>query len=226
MQRIASSRGLSRRSRLFERESARHDAPPPLAREPFSRTRLRRASRIGARAAGLLGALGALGCQDVDRFALDEGETYCGSLVSAPVFHEGILPEGVPPALRLRLDLDVDHLTTRPGPLTTDDISRGLCSQEGKPLFDRAELRTISEVLHDPISTATFGSGNDQNFFAYVDSSCAATMLAIISLMADTGIEVRLFKPAPAPADDTPAGERPGFALFKLRRQAAENCDF
>lgn len=177
---------------------------------------------------GVLGiAVGLLsGCRDLDEFELREDETFCGSLVSAPLFHEGLLPENVPPSLRLRLDLDVKQLATRPGTLTTDDAVRGLCSPEGRAFFEEAPLRTVEEALHDPISTATIGQGREQNVLAYVDSSCGHSLLAIVSLMAGGSVEVRLFKPGPEPATDTPQRDRPGFGLFTLERHHEDDCGF
>jgi hypothetical protein len=171
-------------------------------------------------------ALGVSGCRDLERWELSDDETFCGSLVSAPLFQEGLLPEGTPPALRMRLDLDVQQLATRPGHITTDDASRGLCRAEGKALFDTAPLRTVAEALHDPISTASLGEGRDQNVFAYVDSSCGHNMLAVVSLMSGGDVEVRLFKPAAEPGEGTAQADRPGFGLFVLSRKPKSDCGF
>lgn len=181
--------------------------------------------RLGRATAGLLLCGGiALGCSDLDKFQLGDDEAYCGSLVSAPLFHHGFVPDGSPPALRLRLHLDVDELTTRPGRLTSDDRDRGLCRDSKQALFEDAPLRAIPEVLHDPISTLDFGQGREHTFFAYVDSSCQGTMLAVVSLMKSEEVEVRLFKPALASADDTENGA--GYALFYLKPRKADNCGF
>lgn len=177
------------------------------------------------RAAVVLVVLGT-GCRDLDEWALTEHEAYCGSLVSAPLFQEGLLPENTPPALRLRLDLDVGQLATRPGTLTTDDADRGLCSGTDEPLFLDAPLRTVAEALHDPISNATIGEGRAQNVLAYVDSTCGHSMLAVVSLMNGGGVEVRLFKPAPEPSENTSQSARPGFGLFVLERQQKADCGF
>jgi len=147
-------------------------------------------------------------------------------MVSAPVFHQGFVPEGSPPSLRLKLRLQVDQLTTLPGHLTSDDAVRGLCKDTGGALFDAAPLRAIPQVLHDPISTLSFGDGREHSFFAYVDSSCQGTMLAVISLMRNEEVEVRLFKPAPQTSADSPVAEQAGYALFYLRARAADNCGF
>jgi hypothetical protein len=166
------------------------------------------------------------GCRSLDKFELGEHEAFCGALVSAPAFQEGLLPDDTPPTLRLRLTLDVNALATRPGTLSTDDSDRGLCSGQGRALFEEANLRTVSEALHDPISTATIGEGREQNVLAYVDSSCGHSMLAVLSLLSNGGVEVRLFKPGPEADENAAPTQRPGFGLFVLERQRKDDCGF
>lgn len=204
--------------------------------------------RLPPLALGSAIALAALaGCTSLDRFDTDEGAAYCGPMVGSPAFHEGILPEGVPPTLRLGMTLDVDALRERTaraygaeagaqnearppatvivGHFTTDDASDGLCAGSGALLFDDAALRAIPELDHDPLSTLEFGEGRDYNFFGWVDSSCQGTMLAMVSLMRNDAIEVRLLKPAAMPPADAQPDRRPGFALFTLSRRDA-GCGF
>ena len=166
--------------------------------------------------------LALMSCKDVDRYELKPGETYCGSLVYTPVFTAGLVPDGKePPTLGLRLDLDVDNLTTQPGTLTTDDENESICGK-GKRTFDKAPLRTIPEVLHDPISVAEIGDGREQSFWTYVSSSCGHQMMAVVSLMHSGDVEVRLFKPAAQASEDpdarTPASDAPGFGV-ELNRE-------
>lgn len=183
-----------------------------------------RAPRIGLTWLGL--CLFSLACSDLSEFQLDDNQAYCGAMVSAPLFQSGFIPEGGKPTLRLRLHLDVDSLTTNPGTLTSDDRTRGLCKASDQPLFDDAPLRAIPEVLHDPISTLEFGQGREHTFFAYVDSTCQGTMLAVVSLMKSKNVEVRLFKPAPLAAADAPAAESSGYALFYLEPFKTSGCGF
>jgi len=199
--------------------------------------------------AGLvLALLGLSACTSLDRFDTDAGGAYCGPMVGSPAFHEGILPEGVPPTLRLGMTLDVDALRertsraygnaetgarseTRPadtvivGRFTTDDATDGLCAAGGTVLFDNAPLRAIPELDHDPLSTLEFGEGHDYDFFGWVDSTCQGTMLTVVSLMRNDAIEVRVLKPAAMPSADAQADRRPGFALFNLSRKD-EGCGF
>ncbi|HEU5075443.1 MAG TPA: hypothetical protein VFU02_14730 [Polyangiaceae bacterium] len=165
-------------------------------------------------------------CADLSEYQLEADEAYCGAMVSAPVFHSGFVPEGEPPALRLRLHLDIDALTTTPGTLTSDDRANGLCKSSDQPLFDEAPLRAIPEVLHDPISTLEFGQGREHTFFAYVDSTCQGSMLAVVSLMKSKDVEVRLFKPAAMTKSDAPAAKSSGYALFHLKPFETDRCGF
>jgi hypothetical protein len=161
----------------------------------------------------------AAACTDLSKYQLEDNEAYCGKMVSAPLFQSGFVPDE--PVLRLRLHLDIDALTSAPGTLTTDDSDRGYCKDTNQPLFDEAKLRAIPEVLHDAISTLEFGQGRVHSFFAYVDSVCQGTMLAVVSLMKNHEVELRLFKPA---AESAPATESSGYALFHLKPTA--NCGF
>ena len=172
-----------------------------------------------SRASVCLWLVATTGCSDLSKFQLDDNEAYCGRMVSAPLFQSGFVPEGTGPALEMRMHLDVDALTTAPGTLTSDDRNRGLCRDNDQPLFDEAPLRAIPEVLHDAISTLEFGQGREHSFFAYVDSTCQGTMLAVVSLMHNKDVELRLFKPAPA------AGSS-GYALFYLQPRETANCGF
>jgi hypothetical protein len=191
-------------------------------------------------------AFACAGCTSIDRFDTDGSAAYCGQMVGSPAFHEGILPDGVPPTLRLRMTLDIEALKERTGraygsgdssqetraaqtvvvgQFTTDDAADGLCRSGGTVLFDNAPLRAIPELDHDPLSALEFGEGRDYNFFAWVDSTCQGTVLTLVSLMRNDGIEVRLLKPAAMPPAGAAAEQRPGFALFDLTRRD-EGCGF
>jgi len=169
-------------------------------------------------------SLALCGCRSLDRFDTSGEPAYCGKIVGARLFQEGFIPSSTPPSLHLHLELDVDHLTTRPGTLTSDD-EKGLCSGKGGVLFQEAPLRAIEATFHDVISQADFGNGHQHDFFAWVDSTCQGTMLAVVSLLTNGSVEVRLFKPAPDPPPDAGADEKPGFALFYLRRSET-GCEF
>lgn len=169
-------------------------------------------------------ALASLGCRDLSRFDTEGEEAYCGAMVSSPLFQEGFVPAG-PPRLQMSLTLDTDSLSSRPGEISTDDADYGLCSADGRPLIDRAPLRAIEELSHDALSSLEFGDGREHNFFAWVDSTCQGTLLAVLSLMSDGKVEVRLLKPAALPPPDAPPDRKPGFALFTLERDS-DGCDY
>jgi hypothetical protein len=167
----------------------------------------------------------ALSCTSLDGFSNKPGEAYCGQIGSAlvcdpgapcPGFHDGFVKEGSPPDLWVAMTMDTGKLSTIPGELTSND-PQGICGTAETPqvLFFDAPVRAIPEVDHDVLSALTFGEGHDHDFFAWVDSTCQGTMLAVVSLMKNNYIELRLFKPAPAISNAT-AAQRPGFALFHL----------
>lgn len=171
------------------------------------------------------------GCSSLDRFDTKGTAAYCGSLVASPAFEEGLLPKGRPRSLQLGLNLDIGALTSRGdepvivGQMSSDDRERGLCSAAGQPLFDAAPLRTMPVLDHDLLSTLEFGSGRDYSFFSWVDSSCQNTLLAVVSLMRNEDVEVRVFKPAALPAPGAGPELQPGFGLFTLQRRDA-GCGF
>jgi hypothetical protein len=165
------------------------------------------------------------GCRSLDRFDTSGDAAYCGTILKAPLFQDGLLPDGAEPGLNLRLELDTDRLTTRPGTLTSNDAVFGLCSGKGQALFEGAPLRAIEEIVHDALSNLEFGDGHQHDFFAWVDTTCQGTMLAVVSLLTNGSVEVRLLKPAANPPEDAGADQRPGFALFYMRR-SEEGCRF
>jgi len=168
------------------------------------------------RVAITLAAAWALSCTSIDGFTSKPGEAYCGT-IGLPVFQEGFVEEGSPSTLELAVTLDVNKLPTYPGVVNSND-PQGLCGTPDAPqvLFQNAPLRAIPELQHDVLSALSFGEGHDHDFFAWVDSTCQGTMLAVVSLMKNNYIELRLFKPARFPGPNATAGERPGFALFHL----------
>lgn len=177
-----------------------------------------------ARALLVIGAsLGlSTGCRDgLERFDTGPNEAYCGSVVSGTFVREGF-----PVELRLRATIDTDNLTTIPGTLSTNDTDPEIenpCLPSAR--LKDSPMRATDALLHDQLSSFEFGTGRDHNFFAWVDSSCEGPYLAVVSLMRNDDVEVRLMKP-PAPAADAGAGPAPaGFALFQLGRQKGD-CGF
>jgi hypothetical protein len=183
----------------------------------------RRAALTLVAGASLVGALS--GCRSLERFDTDPPAAFCGSLVGAPLFHEGFVPTDTPPSLSISLEIDTSSLTDRPGTLTSNDGSSGLCSDRQRPLFEGASLRAIPQIANDALAQVDFGEGHEHNLFAWVDSTCQGTMLAVISLLRNGDVELRLLKPAPDPPPAAGPERRPGFALFYLKRQES-GCKF
>ena len=173
--------------------------------------RLRFLGRFGAFA-----ALALLGCHSLDGFDTKPGYAYCGPIIGVAPFQAGFVPLNQPPSLWLALTLNTSNLTSVPGYLTSNDTANGLCSASGQPLFQGAPLRAIPEVDNDVLSTLSFGEGHEHDFFAWVDSTCQGTMVAVVSLMKNDQVELRLFKPARQPPPDAGPAEIPGFAVFHL----------
>jgi hypothetical protein len=172
-----------------------------------------------------LGAFVALGCHDLDGFDTKPGDEYCGTIIGTP-FQAGFLAKNQPPNLEIGMTLDTSKLTSEPGILRSNDAATGLCSANGQPLFQNAPLRAIPEVDHDALSTLTFGEGHEHDFFAYVDSTCQGTMLAVVSLLKNNLVEVRLFKPERLPPSNPTPAETPGFAVFHLVVEKGGCADF
>lgn len=165
------------------------------------------------------------GCSTLDRFDTEGTEAYCGNIVSG-----GPVRQGFPPDLRLSMTLDTDQLSTIPGTLTTDDSAPDPEQPENHPcaplpLLHAAPMRVTEAMLHDQLSTFDFGSGRDYNYMAWVESTCRGPLLAVVSLLKNDDVEVRLMKPYAVPA--TPGASPPpaGFALFQLGRQK-NGCGF
>jgi len=167
-----------------------------------------------------------LGCQNLSRFEVKPGEAYCGSLISSPTFHEGLLPAGVPPVLPMRLELNLNALDTEPGTVTTGDSASGLCSGDGLPLLNHSPLRAIRPLQHDQLSQLEFGDGRDMNLMLWMDSTCQGSLLGVLSLMRDSSLEMRIFKPKPQTVETAPPSAQSGFGVFTLTKKPASNCAY
>jgi hypothetical protein len=152
------------------------------------------------------------GCKDISRFTTQPGESYCGTIVPAPFVRGGFRP-----GVRMRLSLDAEHLSDAPGKLATDD-----------GFFADVELRPIPQLQHDPLSTLQFGEGRTRNLIFGVEPNSCDTALAVVSLMDNGDVEVRIVRGAPMSASDagTSADDSdPLFGLFPLERQKG-TCGF
>jgi hypothetical protein len=183
-----------------------------MSRVPVLSLRLRSRLRFGLLLS--LWTASASSCTSLKGFDSKPGEAYCGT-IGLSDFQEGFVEVGSPSTLALALTLDIDKLDTDPGVLNSKDPN-SICGSPDAPLFVNAPLRAIPVLQHDVLSALTFGEGHEHDFFAWVDSTCQGTMLAVVSLMKNNYVELRLFKPMPLPGPDATAAEKPGFALFHL----------
>jgi len=188
-------------------------------------TSLKPAALRGAGLLLMLCAGATVSCGDLEGFTSKPNEAYCGK-IGLPLFQDGFVDEESPSNLELALTLDADKLATEPGILNSKD-PLGICGTPEAPqvLFLNAQLRAIPELQHDVLSALTFGEGHDHDFFAWVDSTCQGTMVAVVSLMKNNYVELRLFKPAAFAPPGAPAAEKPGFALFHLNPKPLEMPD-
>lgn len=150
-----------------------------------------------------------MACKDVTRFSTAPGESYCGSVIEGPFVRAGFGP-----GVQMRMTFDADHLSDRPGTLSTDD-----------GLLHEADMRPIPELFHDPLSTLQFGEGRDKNLVYVVDPTeprGGPSVLAVVSLLHDGDAEVRLVRGAPPMPGTTAVSSASGttlFGVFPLHRE-------
>lgn len=165
------------------------------------------------------------GCQSQKDFDLREDESYCGTITSADFLRRNFREDA-----RLELHGYSSRQAACPaGKISTDD-----------GMLQEAELRPIEVLAHDSLSQLQFGDGRLDNEIYFVRTTRGQDLLAVLSLMSDGGVELRLLGAAQASASSDPdagpelppcpgsvdAGvealpETPLFGLFHLRRDRA-----
>lgn len=171
-----------------------------------------RALRPPLLAALALAAATCVSCKDISRFSTKPGESYCGSIVPAGFVRQTFLP-----GVRMRLTLDTDHLNDAPGMIVTDD-----------GWFNFANLRPIPQLSHDTLSTISFGEGRERNLLFGVTASEGPQALAIISLLENGDVEVRILRGSSlVPGEDAFASVdgKPLYGIFPMQRQQG-TCGF
>ncbi len=164
----------------------------------------------------LLGGSGLASCADSTRWSNEPGESWCGSVTSATFVRAG-MKEGT----KLRLELDADSLQSAPGRLWTSPF---LTAER----LAGARLRPIPQLLHDPLSTLSFGEGRAKNAIAIADLPATATapatqVLVVISLLQSGEVEVRLIRGASPGSATDPATDPPQlFGVFRLTREKGD----
>lgn len=164
------------------------------------------ARRIG----GLIVGLGAtaLACTDVSRFDTGRDDAYCGTIVGATFVRHGFTRQ-----IQAELHVDTRSLQSTPGTLTSH---RDNAPCEGKPLFDDAPLTAPIKLEADALSQIEFGGDREMNWLSWVHSSCGDAYLAVVSLMHDDSVELRLLRPPGTPN----APESGALGVFALERSS------
>lgn len=178
--------------------------------------------------------LSGVGCRSLDRFNTHPGEAYCGSLIGRDHISTGFEDarwSGVDGASTLALTLDASELFKAggvPAVVTSDDAAFGPCAPD-KSLFEQAGLRTIDRALGDRLSSMRLGEDHEEDVVTFVDSSCSGSMVAILSLVQNGDVELRLLRPAAESQDSSEppsdASGTPRFGLFVLKK-TKEGCGF
>ncbi len=162
----------------------------------------------------------ALGCSSIDGYTTAPGESLCGSVTQSATFRAGIAP-----GAQMRLVLDASQLDGpgSPGTVWTYEPASG--SSPDRRLLDGAPLRRLPAIENDPLGAPELGGGLDPTrIFALTASAPGEdSLLGVLSLRSDGGVEVRLLRPGTATS--APPGQGPIFALFSLGKQAGA-CGF
>jgi hypothetical protein len=112
------------------------------------------------------------------------------------------------------------------GTVTTFDPDAGRSAR----MLHGSPLRPITAMTHDPLARLEFGDGRDRNMIYAVtpDNHDAESLLAVVSLMHDERVEIRLLrsgKQLTSNGQPSGANHRPLFGLFTLTRQTGD-CGF
>lgn len=183
----------------------------------------------------LLAALVGSSCRSVDRFDTHEGEAYCGRLLGhddLSLGFEAASWTGSAEQATITIEsLRTAQLFDQDGQvalLTSHDANYGPCSAEQQPLFARAPLRTIGKAQGDRLSSMRLSEDHEGDYVTFVDSTCSGSMVAILSLIQDGTLELRLLRPAPAKdlnaSVPVAPDKTPRFGLFQLTRQK-QDCN-
>ncbi len=163
------------------------------------------------------------GCRSVDRFQTDGEEAFCGKMLAPSFASTGLVNPTEAATLELALGIDSDRLDSVPAWVKSNDKDFGACNPE--PLFASAQLRIIPEMLNDRLGALELGQDHALDLMTLVDSTCLGSMVAVLSLIQDGHVELRLIRPAPEAPGAAPIQQQPGFAAFTLERHK-EGCGF
>lgn len=140
-------------------------------------------------------------CNDVTSYS-NNGDHWEGQIVQGAYLRSGLGAD-----VTMFLEFDGSHFQDAPGAITTNDGH-----------FHQSALRPIPQAWHDTISLMEFGDGRVKTMIYAVTPSFPneADALAVVSLMKDSTIEVRLLRSAPG---GTMPGDNPLFGVFRLDRK-------
>ncbi|MEZ4444005.1 MAG: hypothetical protein R3B72_33335 [Polyangiaceae bacterium] len=161
------------------------------------------------------------GCNRLDSFTLEPGESYCGRISLGSQAREGLSPR-----VRMRLTFDAAKVEAgeSPGAIWIDDA--GI---EGPALLTEAPLRPIRAVAFDALGTMSLGDGREDNLLYAVTATREGdeSLLALLTMRSDDAVEVRLLRGGRPAVEGEPLDEahRPIFGLFLLSRQSG-TCGF
>jgi hypothetical protein len=157
-----------------------------------------------------------IGCKDLNSFTTEPGEAYCGGIVDATFVRNGF-----PSPLQMSMTFDADHMSDRPGELSTSD-----------GFLTNAPMRPIEQLFSDPLLMLQFGEGRDKNLIYMVnpnDPAQGPTVTVVLSLLHSGDAEVRLIRGANAIGGDAspqPADGPPLFGVFSPLRKEKGPCSF
>ncbi len=174
-------------------------------------------------ASGVVLVLGA-GCRELEGFSTGPGEEYRGTIVAS----QGVTVDGGPTEIdpiRRGIDLDGDgrddvlgpdtamEMTLRVEEFQTSEVARATTSDG---LLQDAPFQSIEALWNDTLSGFTFPSGRLRSGMYFVAASpsapgglAGAELLAVLSLMVDGSVEVRLI-----------LGANRLYGVFRLRKTA------
>lgn len=167
-------------------------------------------------AAACFSAALSVSCADTARWSTQEGESYCGNVTSASFVRAG-MTEGT----QLRIELDAEGLQNAPGRIWSTPFVTG-------ERFTGTALRAIPQLLHDPLSTLSFGEGRVKNAIVIgdlttADGTATNEVFVVLSLLQSGDVEVRVMRGASQgsapPSDKTPPQL---FGVFRLTKQKGD----
>jgi hypothetical protein len=145
------------------------------------------------------------GCERLDRFGTGDGSLE-GAVEAADLVRAGFAT-----GVRACLELDTGKLQSMPGFVSTSD---------GR--FARTPLRPIPPLASDALSNVSFADGQVRNLLFAVREAGGAPRdaLAVVSLLDDGRVELRVLDGAPGAA-----GVEPLYGIFALERKRSR-CSF